>query len=130
MPYEDELTISIKSRDFKCPCGKTYLSYAALFTHIKQKHEGKVRSTSVSLQGRSPSLPLNMKSEVAPQSVLAQTSQTLKTSNLSTNLLPTQLILPKVSRSGQQGKGLLRSRWRRLFDCCWRCLKKSLTKPT
>lgn len=32
----------IKSRDFKCPCGKSYLSYAALFTHIKQKHQGKV----------------------------------------------------------------------------------------
>ncbi len=31
-----------QSRDFKCPCGKTYLSYAALFTHIKQKHDGKV----------------------------------------------------------------------------------------
>lgn len=30
------------SRDYKCPCGKTYLSYAALFTHIKQKHDGKV----------------------------------------------------------------------------------------
>lgn len=32
----------LKSRDYKCPCGKAYLSYAALFTHIKQKHEGKV----------------------------------------------------------------------------------------
>ena len=31
-----------QSRDYKCPCGKTYLSYAALFTHIKQKHDGKV----------------------------------------------------------------------------------------
>ena len=37
----DEDIITIKSRDFKCPCGKTYLSYAALFTHIKQKHDGK-----------------------------------------------------------------------------------------
>ena len=27
-----------KSRDFICSCGKAYLSYAALFTHIKQKH--------------------------------------------------------------------------------------------
>ena len=40
--YEDDLTRTIKPRNFKCPCGKTYLSYAALFTHIKQKHEGKV----------------------------------------------------------------------------------------
>jgi hypothetical protein len=37
-PYFD----SLKTRDYKCPCGKTYLSYAALFTHIKQKHAGKV----------------------------------------------------------------------------------------
>lgn len=33
---------NLKSRDFICACGKNYLSYAALFTHIKQKHEGKV----------------------------------------------------------------------------------------
>jgi hypothetical protein len=29
-------------RGYGCPCGKTYLSYPALFTHIKQKHDGKV----------------------------------------------------------------------------------------
>lgn len=38
---EDELN-NPKSRDFICACGKNYLSYAALFTHIKQKHDGKV----------------------------------------------------------------------------------------
>lgn len=31
------------NRDYKCPCGKSYLSYPALFTHVKQKHNGKVR---------------------------------------------------------------------------------------
>lgn len=31
-----------KDRPFICPCGKSYLSYPALFTHIKQKHDGKV----------------------------------------------------------------------------------------
>lgn len=30
------------NRDYQCPCGKSYLSYPALYTHIKQKHEGKV----------------------------------------------------------------------------------------
>jgi hypothetical protein len=30
------------TRDYKCPCGKTYLSNAAIFTHIKQKHGGVV----------------------------------------------------------------------------------------
>jgi hypothetical protein len=28
-------------RDYKCGCGKEYLSYPALYTHIKQKHDGK-----------------------------------------------------------------------------------------
>lgn len=31
------------SRDYKCPCGKTYLSNAAIFTHIRQKHNGVVK---------------------------------------------------------------------------------------
>lgn len=26
---------------FRCPCGKIYLSYPALHTHIKRKHEGR-----------------------------------------------------------------------------------------
>ena len=29
------------NRDFICPCSKNYLSYPALYTHIKQKHNGK-----------------------------------------------------------------------------------------
>lgn len=43
----------IKPRDadraYGCPCGKTYLSYPALFTHVKQKHEGKVFAILLSL---------------------------------------------------------------------------------
>ena len=31
------------NRDYICPCGKSYLSYPALFTHIKTKHNGRVR---------------------------------------------------------------------------------------
>jgi hypothetical protein len=27
-----------QNRDYKCPCGKSYLSYPALYTHLKQKH--------------------------------------------------------------------------------------------
>ena len=27
-------------RDFLCGCGRAYLSYPALYTHIKQKHDG------------------------------------------------------------------------------------------
>lgn len=29
-------------RDYVCGCGKTYLSYPALYTHIKTKHNGKM----------------------------------------------------------------------------------------
>lgn len=38
----DSLPDDDKDRPFICPCGKSYLSYPALFTHIKQKHGGKV----------------------------------------------------------------------------------------
>ena len=31
-------------RNFVCKCGKTYLSYPALYTHIKNKHQGKAPS--------------------------------------------------------------------------------------
>lgn len=37
---------NFKGREFICSCGKNYLSYAALFTHIKQKHDGKVLDSS------------------------------------------------------------------------------------
>lgn len=36
-----------KNRNFICSCQKAYLSYAALFTHIKQKHGGKVYVPSI-----------------------------------------------------------------------------------
>lgn len=39
---DDQDSNNGKGRDFICACGKNYLSYAALFTHIKQKHDGKV----------------------------------------------------------------------------------------
>lgn len=34
-----------KNREFVCSCSKAYLSYAALFTHIKHKHNGQVHPT-------------------------------------------------------------------------------------
>ena len=30
-----------EGRDFQCGCGKRYLSYHALYTHIKTKHDGR-----------------------------------------------------------------------------------------
>jgi hypothetical protein len=29
-----------ESRDFACKCGKNYLSYAAVYTHVRIKHNG------------------------------------------------------------------------------------------
>ena len=39
-------------RKFGCPCGKWYLSYPALFTHVKQKHDGKVEGVLGSRRAR------------------------------------------------------------------------------
>ena len=33
-------TITAEESLYVCGCGKTYLSYAALYTHAKTKHEG------------------------------------------------------------------------------------------
>ena len=41
---ECQILEKTKARDFRCPCGKAYLSYAALFTHIKLKHGGSVQT--------------------------------------------------------------------------------------
>lgn len=30
-------------RDYRCGCGKSYLSYPALYTHVKQKHDGDAK---------------------------------------------------------------------------------------
>lgn len=45
MDHQDDLKASNRrsrkdenSRDFLCGCGKAYLSYPALYTHIKFKH--------------------------------------------------------------------------------------------
>ena len=49
------------NRDYICPCGKSYLSYPALFTHIKQKHNGRVIYSLLRLLGKL--LSLNQKME-------------------------------------------------------------------
>jgi hypothetical protein len=47
-------------REFVCSCGKTYLSYPALYTHMKTKHEG-VKSVNSLV---SPSLTCNSAFEI------------------------------------------------------------------
>lgn len=61
-------------RDYVCSCGKDYLSYPALYTHIKTKHGGKVpggadQPPSSRARGRpkkaTPSMPDKEKQEAA-----------------------------------------------------------------
>lgn len=33
---------SNENRNFSCRCGKSYLSYPALYLHLRNKHEGRV----------------------------------------------------------------------------------------
>ena len=56
------------NRNFTCGCGKSYLSYPALYTHLKQKHEGKApngtslpKSTGKGTRGRPPKVRINRK---------------------------------------------------------------------
>jgi hypothetical protein len=46
-------------RSYHCPCGKVYKSYPALYTHIKNKHQGQVFSSLTKAPGpiRKPSVP-------------------------------------------------------------------------
>lgn len=47
----------VMNRNYTCGCGKSYLSYPALYTHLKQKHEGKQpEGTKLpsSMRGRKP----------------------------------------------------------------------------
>ena len=43
-PRSDE-----EGRNFSCSCGKSYLSYPALYTHIKTKHNGKAEYNRAAL---------------------------------------------------------------------------------
>ncbi len=101
---EDDI-ITIKPRDYKCPCGKSYLSYAALFTHIKQKHEGKVTFKLLRLQARSPNRPPNTKKEEGPPSNPNKTKKNPKRqTQTSLLLLSIRCSLPRPKNSGHWGK--------------------------
>jgi hypothetical protein len=53
----------LKPRDYICACGKAYLSYPALFTHIKQKHDGSVSIFLFSPLVKLPSLAVSIQNE-------------------------------------------------------------------
>jgi len=49
-----------KGRDYKCTaCGKSYLSYPALYTHTRKKHSeiGELGSSKVGIVGRKRGRP-------------------------------------------------------------------------
>ena len=48
-------------RNFVCPCGKSYLSYPALYTHIKNKHQGQNPShDQITIpRGQRSTIPIN-----------------------------------------------------------------------
>ena len=54
-----------RERSFGCPCGKTYMSYPALYTHVKNKHDGKVFSILIQAPGqlRKPTASARKKSQ-------------------------------------------------------------------
>jgi hypothetical protein len=52
------------NRDYICPCGKSYLSYPALFTHIKIKHNGRVKLQL--------SRPLDKSLSLVPNTLIAE----------------------------------------------------------
>ena len=55
-------------RSFVCGCGKDYLSYPALYTHIKQKHNGEMPSgTETPSNSRSRGRPRRVLSQSGPQ---------------------------------------------------------------
>lgn len=99
---EDDI-ITIKPRDYKCPCGKSYLSYAALFTHIKQKHEGKVTFKLLRLQEKLPNRPPNTKKEEDPPSNPNKIRKTPRGQRLTSLLLPTiRCFLLRLKNSGHR----------------------------
>ena len=58
-----------EERNFICGCGKDYFSYPALYTHIKNKHNGIApEGTELEAQNKTPPL-ISKKSEGRPVSI-------------------------------------------------------------
>ena len=97
-------------RTFVCGCGKSYLSYPALYTHIKQKHDGVPPTGTNSAQyhtGRGRGRPRKEKPEnnlgiVVPEEIdnaAKQNEQAKITSQLSRDLSQDMLNSESASLS-------------------------------
>lgn len=60
-------------RTYQCGCGKSYLSYPALYTHIRTKHDGKQPEgtrNEITTSGRGRGRPRKIKPELHAGEVL------------------------------------------------------------
>ena len=67
----------LRGRDYQCGCGKRYLSYPALYTHIKTKHHGQNPKGTNAPQcqtGRGRGRPRKSNIAIAPTNPVPQTS--------------------------------------------------------
>ena len=59
-------------RNFTCGCGKDYLSYPALYTHIKNKHNGEApEGTTLEAQNRTRNRPSRLSDNEEPSRMSA-----------------------------------------------------------
>ena len=75
-------------KHYECPCSKTYKSYPALYTHIKNKHQGKVFRFLKQAPGtiKKPSLPFKKRGRPVRNKS--------RTSLESDNNIPSDCLLP------------------------------------
>lgn len=74
----------VANRNYTCGCGKSYLSYPALYTHLKQKHNGKQplgTKLPSSLRGRRPR-PHSSNSEIKDERNLENNSDSFNEEKL------------------------------------------------
>lgn len=84
------------NRDYICPCGKSYLSYPALFTHIKIKHNGRVNVNTHRLLDKSSSPDQSMPTAEDVQKLYFM----LKLRKKCTTVTVTLKILPPIASTG------------------------------
>eukprot|EP00826_Nyctotherus_ovalis_P015352 TRINITY_DN14356_c0_g1_i2.p3 TRINITY_DN14356_c0_g1~~TRINITY_DN14356_c0_g1_i2.p3 ORF type:complete len:110 (+),score=15.60 TRINITY_DN14356_c0_g1_i2:138-467(+) len=86
-------------RDFHCGCGKSYLSYTALYTHVKVKHRGKTPEGTKIVHASSNPSKKERPSKSARKSVEPMYSALIPLLPMYSALIPvsyTHLTLPTI----------------------------------